>query len=306
MSVKLMSQAWDMPIPQGQKMVLLALCDHANDDGICYPSQDKLAQKCSMSNRAIINHIKWLMEHGILSKERRQSTQRRKSDLYEINLSGFTAPANSAPANSAPAQFSPEPANSARSEPENFAGSYIRKEPSVDNHQLEPSESGGVSDDNTATADDVIDVDCVEVLDKPTAKRKKLSSADKDAKIRANPDNVATWNAYAKAYRARYDVVPTSNQRTRGQIAQFVKLVGAENAPKLAEYYVWHNDNWFVKHRHDLGNLLKSYQQITTDFARNEQMTTTKARQTEQTQSNFDVMNAVLAKRQAQRNQQGN
>ena len=65
MSVKLMAKAWEMPIPTGQKMVLLALCDHANDDGECYPSQKKLAKKCSMSSRAISNHIKWLHDCGI-------------------------------------------------------------------------------------------------------------------------------------------------------------------------------------------------------------------------------------------------
>lgn len=91
MNIKLMSQAWNMDIPQGQKMVLLALCDHANDEGVCYPSQDKLAQKCSMNCRTVISHIKWLTDHGILTKERRQNTQRRKSNLYEINLAGFVA-----------------------------------------------------------------------------------------------------------------------------------------------------------------------------------------------------------------------
>lgn len=130
MSIKLMSKAWDLAIPQGQKFVLIALCDHANDDGVCYPSQNKLAEKCSMSDRAVINHIKWLEQQGFISKERRQSSQRRYSDLYQICLE----PANSAPANSAP-----EPENSAPTEPEKFAGSYIRKEPSVINRQIEPS-----------------------------------------------------------------------------------------------------------------------------------------------------------------------
>lgn len=135
MSIKLMSKAWDLAIPQGQKFVLIALCDHANDDGVCYPSQNKLAEKCSMSDRAIINHIKWLEQQGFISKERRQSSQRRYSDLYQICLE----PANSAPAHSAPANSAPEPENSAPTEPENFAGSYIRKEPSVINRQIEPS-----------------------------------------------------------------------------------------------------------------------------------------------------------------------
>ena len=135
MSIKLMSKAWDLAIPQGQKFVLIALCDHANDDGVCYPSQNKLAEKCSMSDRAIINHIKWLEQQGFIRKERRQSSQRRYSDLYQICLE----PANSAPAHSAPAHSAPEPENFAPTEPENFAGSYIKKEPSVINHQIEPS-----------------------------------------------------------------------------------------------------------------------------------------------------------------------
>ena len=87
-----------MPIPTGQKMVLLALCDHANDDGACYPSQGKIAQKCSMSLRAIVRHIKWLENHGILVKERRQNTNIRKSNLYLISLDNYQC-ANSAHAN---------------------------------------------------------------------------------------------------------------------------------------------------------------------------------------------------------------
>ena len=74
MSVKLMSAAWDMDLPMGQKMLLLALCDHANDDGVCYPSQEKLAQKCSMGERTVISHIQWLERHGIVSRERRQNS----------------------------------------------------------------------------------------------------------------------------------------------------------------------------------------------------------------------------------------
>ncbi|MDK4545161.1 helix-turn-helix domain-containing protein [Kingella kingae] len=140
MSIKLMSKAWDLAIPQGQKFVLIALCDHANDDGVCYPSQNKLAEKCSMSDRAVLNHIKWLEQQGFISKERRQSSQRRYSDLYQIFLEpANSAPANSAPANSAPANSAPEPENFAPTEPENSAGSYIKKEPSVINRQIEPS-----------------------------------------------------------------------------------------------------------------------------------------------------------------------
>ena len=287
MSVKLMSAAWDMDLPMGQKMLLLALCDHANDDGVCYPSQEKLAQKCSMGERTVINHIQWLERHGIVSRERRQNTQRRKSDLYQITLSNYTpepansAPANSAPANSAPAKFSPEPANFAPSEPANFAPSY-KEEPSVFNHQIEPSWVGS----GIAAAPEA------EILEAETPKPAKQKTADE--KIRANPDNVKTWNAYAAAYRRRYGILPESNRKTRGQVAQFVKLVGAEKAPLLAAYFPTHNGRWFVQCRHEFGLLLKSYQQIATDYATGQQMTETRARQAESTQANLESHNGAL------------
>lgn len=282
MSVKLMSAAWDMALPMGQKMLLLALCDHANDDGVCYPSQEKLAQKCSMGERTVISHIQWLERHGIVSRERRQNTQRRKSDLYQITLSNYTPePANSAPANSAPAKFSPEPANFAPSEPANFAPSY-KEEPSVFNHQIEPSGIGS----GIAAAPET------EILEAQTPKSAKQKTADE--KIRANPDNVKTWNAYAAAYRRRYGILPETNAKVRGQVAQFVKLVGADKAVALAAYFPTHNGRWFVQRRHEFGLLLKSYQQIATDYALGQQMTETRARQAESTQANLESHNGAL------------
>ena len=49
MSIKLMSRVWDMDIPQHQKLLLLALADHANDEGVCWPNQETLATRCGTS-----------------------------------------------------------------------------------------------------------------------------------------------------------------------------------------------------------------------------------------------------------------
>ena len=118
-----------------------------------------------------------------------------------------------------------------------------------------------------------------------------------------NPANVATWKAYATAYRDRYGVLPAANAKTRGQAANLVRMVGADLAPSLAAYYLTHNGGFFVQCRHDFGLLLKSYQQILTDMQRGEQMTQTKARQTENTQSNLETAKRVLAARAARRQQ---
>lgn len=67
MSIKLMSIAWDAELPLAEKAVLLCLCDHANDDGECWPSMARVARRSSMSERTAQRAIKGLRERGILS-----------------------------------------------------------------------------------------------------------------------------------------------------------------------------------------------------------------------------------------------
>lgn len=130
MSVKLMAKAWEMAIPQGQKIVLLALCDHSNDDGTCYPSQWKLASKCSATEKSISRHINWLKSHGILKTERRQIGRKRLSDFYIISLENYTVnemkeePDNLEGSNLEGSKKVPH-------EPDNLSG-YFKEEPSIE------------------------------------------------------------------------------------------------------------------------------------------------------------------------------
>ena len=268
-----MSKAWELDLSQGEKLVLLALCDHANDDGVCYPSQAFLASKCSMSYRSVINQIKRLESCGILTSERRQKAGSRQSNSYTINLNNYKSQCeNSAHANSAPTNV-----QNTTELCENSAHSF-KEEPSI-NHQLEPSDIG----------DGVTPASQAGLLQKKTAQKKS----------QANPDNVVCWESYARAYRNRYGVLPAANQKTRGQVAMLVRYVGKEVAPSLAEYFLSHNGSWFVQCRHEFGCLLKSYQQVLTDMQRGEQMTQIKARQTESTQSNYEAARSALAKLRA-------
>ncbi len=94
MSIELMTQAWKTQLPPGQKMVLLALCDHANDQGQqCFPSVVTLAAKCSMSERSVFNHLSELERLEVI----RRLNRRGSSTLYQINACNFCTPANSAP-----------------------------------------------------------------------------------------------------------------------------------------------------------------------------------------------------------------
>lgn len=110
MSISLMTAAWKSPLPSGQKFVLIALCDNANDQGECYPSIATIAYKCSMGERTVQGHITALEALGIVRREMR----RGRSTNYRISSAHFDAPAESAP----PQNPHPTPAKSAPPPPQ--------------------------------------------------------------------------------------------------------------------------------------------------------------------------------------------
>lgn len=64
-----MTVAFKAQVTSTQKLVLLALCDCANDQGECYPSVTLLEEKCSLSDRAVQKAISELEQAGYLSRE---------------------------------------------------------------------------------------------------------------------------------------------------------------------------------------------------------------------------------------------
>ncbi|MDQ1817262.1 helix-turn-helix domain-containing protein, partial [Massilia sp. CCM 9210] len=86
-----MTAAWKSPLPSGQKFVLIALCDNANDQGECYPSITTIAYKCSMGERTVQGHITGLEALGIVRREMR----RGRSTIYHIYSAHFGTPAES-------------------------------------------------------------------------------------------------------------------------------------------------------------------------------------------------------------------
>lgn len=72
MSVKLMGAVWDLELEPLTKMVLLALADHANDDGECWPSRKKTAKKCGISLDTLDRRTASLEKMGYLVKKTAQ------------------------------------------------------------------------------------------------------------------------------------------------------------------------------------------------------------------------------------------
>ncbi|CUI02639.1 Phage protein [Janthinobacterium sp. CG23_2] len=114
-----MTLAWKAALPAGKKMVLLALCDNANDQGECYPSIPMLAIKCSMGERTVQQHITEMEAAGIVTRELRTG----RSTIYHIDSDKFCAstPAESAPRRiCTPQNLHPTPAESAPPPPQNL------------------------------------------------------------------------------------------------------------------------------------------------------------------------------------------
>ena len=87
MSMRLMVQAMNCEVGNpARKLVLLKLADNANDDGVCFPSYQYIADKCEMSKRSAISHIDDLIKMGFVSKKARKNKDGSSTNLYLLHL----------------------------------------------------------------------------------------------------------------------------------------------------------------------------------------------------------------------------
>lgn len=95
MSIKIMSKVWDLDLKSTDKFVLIALADHANDDGECYPSLANIQKKVGLSKQGLLNIINRLIELKVLSKETRdRDNGSHTSNLYKITVENMEGVVN--------------------------------------------------------------------------------------------------------------------------------------------------------------------------------------------------------------------
>lgn len=112
------------------------------------------------------------------------------------------------------------------------------------------------------------------------------------------------WANYACAYRARYGTWPVWNQKTAAQLSQLVDRVGKDLAPKVAAYYLHLNQQFYVGKVHPVSLLLADCESIATQLRTGQQVTSSRARQVDSTQSNLsnvEEAKRLLAARRQQR-----
>lgn len=87
MSMELMVLAMQTPVGNPlRKLVLLKLADNASDTGECWPSYKHIAEQCEIAKSTVREHIRALVENGLVSIEHRTGPQGYKSNIYHLHL----------------------------------------------------------------------------------------------------------------------------------------------------------------------------------------------------------------------------
>lgn len=86
MSIEVMIWSWKTRLKPTLKLTLLALADHCNDDGFCWPSIDSLVKKSSLARSSLIANVQKLCDMGIIEKQKRYKNGRRSSNEYRLKI----------------------------------------------------------------------------------------------------------------------------------------------------------------------------------------------------------------------------
>lgn len=254
-----MSACWPLQgLTPAQKAVLISLADNANDEGVCWPSVAKIAERTCLSERAVQQAIKVLNECKALSIEARQG----RSTMFTVTPAAFAPPQKVHPRRKCtPAGNAPTPADAAPPPPQD----------------LHP------------TPADAAPRTVIEPTREPSGNLLPADSGQPDAERDRQQACRAIWSAYAAAYQHRYGTHPVRNSKVNGQVRDLLKRLGAEEAPAVAAYFVGINDAYLIRNCHDLGSLLAKAESYRTQWATDRQMNGTTARQLERTQANLNA-----------------
>lgn len=87
MSVRWITWAWEQETTSsGERLVLLALADHAGEDGECFPSSGRIAAKTRVGRSTVRLHIERLVARGLLVKVRRRRHEDGTLGTWEYRL----------------------------------------------------------------------------------------------------------------------------------------------------------------------------------------------------------------------------
>lgn len=85
----------NLDVKPAVKLVAVVLADHADREGLCWPSYRKISERTGMDDRTVRRHVKALIDMGVVSKVRTGAIVNlngkavRVSNLYRVNASNL-------------------------------------------------------------------------------------------------------------------------------------------------------------------------------------------------------------------------
>lgn len=135
-------------------------------------------------------------------------------------------------------------------------------------------------------------------VENPPHPVQKIKSIPKKQNNNLSPSH-ETWQAYSDAYMERYKVTPVRNATVNAQLSSFIKRIGYDEAPHVASFYVYHNNQFYVTKMHTVGLLLADAEKLRTEWITKTTVTQTQARQVDKTQARGNVFNKLIEEARA-------
>lgn len=309
MSIALMTMARKTALPTNLKFALMALADWADDNGSnCYPSVYELSEYLTCSERTVQRLLREL-EDGHWIAVTGYANGGSSSRRYCLNVPRMDAEAK---AESGRRELEKE---RRRRDRKGINGNpFFEGCQSVTPEKLTPvtPQVEGVTTATTGVTNDAqrgdsgVTPSTIEPPIDPPENHHVRPAAPTAAKVKAEPVDDketalqaacrATWAAYSEAYERRYGAKPVRNQSVNAKVKQFVLRIGHDESPAVAQFYVDKvSDSFVVRKVHDVGLLLSGAEGYRTQWAAGAAMTGTRAKQIDQSQSNYDAAGEALA-----------
>ncbi len=86
MSIRLMTRVWGLALKPSVKLILLKLCDNASDEGLAWPSIDRIARETGCSRRTVQYQIKAFIDNEIIWLPFGSGGGRGRPNHYQIDM----------------------------------------------------------------------------------------------------------------------------------------------------------------------------------------------------------------------------
>lgn len=305
MSIELMNAAFAAVMPPAEKLLMLKLCDHANDEGVAWPSVAKLAQAACISERQAQRVMKRLAAEGYLEIVGNEKGGAGNSRIYRVKRERFLYPLERQKGDKVSSTKGDKMSGQivTLTETERVTSEVQKGDILTEKGDIAMSQKGDIAMSPESSRTTILEsnhqgtpkssaagsatVLAAEVVDEETA----LQQACK-----------ATWAAYRSAYFDRYGFEPQRNAQVNASVKALVQRVGQDDAPHVAEFYLQINTAFLTENMHAFEFLTKRANSYWAQWKSNKPMTATLARQIEKTATNrsaVDEAKEILRQRKA-------